>query len=210
MKRLIIILFTVLSLTVNAQIGYQVSLLNKATGEPRANETVTVEVKITDSKDKVIYSGTQSATTNDFGVLSLSVGNADTFNNVDWNNLPLYVSATVDNVLLGRSQILSVPVAEHAKHTGTLTKEILMRKTWAGKGSNGQDFSIKFSEQKMTLVEYYVSSNSTYTGVYYIVGNSVIIPELNEPGYYAIPLILVYLPQKNMLLDAGRMHVTYK
>ena len=37
------------ALSANAQIGYQVSLLDNATGEPRADETVTVEIAITDS-----------------------------------------------------------------------------------------------------------------------------------------------------------------
>ncbi len=49
MKRLIIyaIILTGISLYSSAQIGYQVSLLNNATGEPRADETVTVEIAIT-------------------------------------------------------------------------------------------------------------------------------------------------------------------
>ena len=45
----------------NAQIGYQVSLLNSATGEPRANETVSVTVEITNSESSVICTETKSA-----------------------------------------------------------------------------------------------------------------------------------------------------
>ena len=41
-----------------AQIGYQVSLLNKATGEPRANTTVNATITITDSQDGIVYTGT--------------------------------------------------------------------------------------------------------------------------------------------------------
>ena len=52
--------------TAQAQIGYQVSLLNTATGEPRANVTVSAEVTITDSEGNTIHTGTQQATTNDF------------------------------------------------------------------------------------------------------------------------------------------------
>lgn len=116
MKRLsIIMLMTMLSSSLYAQIGYQVSLLNSATGEPRANETVSITVTITNSEDAQIFSSTQSATTNDFGVLSLQVGNSTTFDNVDWRKLPFFISATVDGVMVGKSQILSVPVAEAAK-----------------------------------------------------------------------------------------------
>lgn len=109
----------------SAQIGYQVSLLDTKTGEPRVNEQVNVSVSITDSKGKVICDNSQTVTSDAFGVLSMTVGNANTFDNVDWNNLPLNISASVDGVLLGSSQILNIPVAEYAKRTGTLTTEII-------------------------------------------------------------------------------------
>lgn len=97
-----------------AQIGYQVSLLDNASGTPRANETVSITVHITNCEGGTIYSQTSSETTNDFGVLSLTLGNDQTFANVDWTKLPFFVSATVNGVLIGRSQLLSVPVAECA------------------------------------------------------------------------------------------------
>ena len=46
--------FAAISTTAQAQIGYQVSLLNTATGEPRANVTVNAQVTITDSQDNTI------------------------------------------------------------------------------------------------------------------------------------------------------------
>lgn len=133
------ILFIVSQQT-NAQIGYQVSLLNSATGEPRAGETVNVSIRLTNSANATIYSQTQSATTNDFGILSLAIGKANTFNNVDWSKLPFFISAYVDGKLIGRSQILTVPVAEYAKkagtadyahRTGVLTMAMLVG-TWIG------------------------------------------------------------------------------
>ena len=150
MKTLNTILFSfilfIVSQQTNAQIGYQVSLLNSATGEPRAGETVNVSITLTNSANATIYSQTQSATTNDFGILSLAIGNANTFNNVDWSRLPFFISAYVDGKLIGRSQILTVPVAEYAKKTkyaqysgtadyahktGVLTKALL-EGTWIG------------------------------------------------------------------------------
>lgn len=97
-----------------AQVGYQVSLLNTATGEPRANTAVNAKVEITDSQDNIIFSGTQKATSNDFGVLQLTVGDADTFSKADTGKMPFFISVTVDGLLIGKSQILSVPVAEVA------------------------------------------------------------------------------------------------
>ncbi len=85
MKRLLKIAAIASALSANAQIGYQVSLLDNATGEPRADETVTVEIAITDSNGKAICSERKSAITNDFGVLSLTVGNSSTFTDADWS-----------------------------------------------------------------------------------------------------------------------------
>lgn len=112
MKRFIII-FTLCSwaLLMNAQIGYQVSLLNTATGEPRANERVTAKVEITDSKSNVVFTDNMDGVTNEFGVLSLTVGDAQTFANVNMVNYPFYISVTVGGVLIGKTQILSVPFA---------------------------------------------------------------------------------------------------
>lgn len=117
MKKLTLTMLCLLAsiMCAKAQIGYQVSLLNTATGEPRANETVTVTVSLSNSEGKVFYSETKSATTNDFGVLSLSIGNADTFKNVDLTKMPFYIEATANGVMIGKSQILNVPTAEVAK-----------------------------------------------------------------------------------------------
>ena len=119
-----------LAATAQAQIGYQVSLLNTATGEPRANVTVNAQVTITDSQNNTIYTGSQRATTNDFGVLSLAVGDASTFANADTGKMPFFISVSVDGTLIGRSQILNVPVAEVAnKLKSSFTKEDLVG-TW--------------------------------------------------------------------------------
>ena len=117
------------SIQSSAQIGYQISLLDTKTGEPRTNERVNVSVKISDSKGNIICNETQSVTSDAFGVLSLTVGNETTFSNVDWNNLPLSISASVDGILIGSSSVLNVPVAEYAKATGVLTMEMLVGRT---------------------------------------------------------------------------------
>lgn len=114
---------------IHAQIGYQVALLNTATGKPRANVTVNAEVTITNAQNEVVHSSTQKVTSNDFGVLSLTVGDADTFQNTDTGKLPFYIAVKVDGVLIGKSQILSVPVAEVAKTLkSSFTKDDLLGK----------------------------------------------------------------------------------
>ena len=171
MKRLFIIATIASALSANAQIGYQVSLLDNATGEPRADETVTVEIAITDSNGKTLCSERKSATTNDFGVLSLTVGNNSTFNDADWSALPFFISATVDGTLIGRSQILNVPVAEYAKQTGVLTKEILKSKTWYQNGY--KDSYYTFSDDTVTFHQISEDGHNSWKYKYQIDGNNV-------------------------------------
>ena len=163
------------ALSANAQIGYQVSLLDNATGEPRADETVTVEIAITDSNGKAICSERKSATTNDFGVLSLTVGNSSTFTDADWSALPFFISATVDGTLIGRSQILNVPVAEYAKQTGVLTKEILKSKTWYQYGYKGRYYT--FSDDTVTFHQISEDGHLSWKHKYHIDGNNVFMIE---------------------------------
>ena len=175
MKRLFTIAAIASALSANAQIGYQVSLLDNATGEPRADETVTVEIAITDSNGKTLCSERKSATTNDFGVLSLTVGNSSTFTDADWSALPFFISATVDGTLIGRSQILSVPIAEYAKQAGILTKEILKSRAWYQYGD--KQYYYTFSDDTATFHENYADGHGHFTSKhkYHIDGNNVFL-----------------------------------
>lgn len=174
---------------VHAQIGYQVTLLDTATGEPRSNETVNVRVTITDSAGGVVCSETKSATTNDFGILSVAVGSQDTFAGADWSKLPFFIEATVDGVMIGRSQLLTVPVAEHANHTGVLTKEKLKSKRWVRDDSSSY---LTFGEDTYTFHE---PGYGAWTHRYFISGNMVGTYGESAVGY------LLYDAEKNVLLD---------
>ena len=179
----VVILLLFITNTAFAQIGYQVSLLNSATGHPRAGETVTVDIKLTNSENVTVYTTQQKATSNDFGVLSLSVGDANTFDELDWNKLPLYIEVSIDGVLIAKSQVLSVPVAEYAKKSGfVLTKELLVSKKWIYTSSfNGRTESLSFFNDG----SFYYDSGDPKTdecdclGKYYIYGDNVILQMRN-------------------------------
>ena len=170
MKRYnVIMLLLFIANTAFAQIGYQVSLLNSATGQPRAGETVTVDIKLTNCENTTVYTTQQKATSNDFGVLSLSVGDAKTFDELDWNKLPLYIEVSIDGVLIAKSQVLSVPVAEYAKKSGfVLTKELLASKTWKCYG-----VSFSFSVDGMGVKSY--GDGDSYNFRYYILDGNIIV-----------------------------------
>lgn len=157
--------------TGSAQIGYQVSLLDRTTGEPRVNESVSVKIDITDSAGTIIISDAQNATTNEFGILSLKVGTADSFVNMDWSKLPLWITATVEGVVIGKSQILNVPVAEYAKSTGSLTADILIGKRWRMIGMSVP--AMVFKADGSGYLDYDDDSPSRFS--YTIDGNSIMI-----------------------------------
>jgi hypothetical protein len=209
MVRIILILFLFSICSAHAQIGYQVALLNQKTGEPRANETVSVTISITDNAGTMVCSETKSATTNGAGILSLEVGNASTFDNTQWDKLPLWVSATVDGVTIGRTQILSVPVAEHAKHYGVITPRHLASKTWHGEYYGDDNATLTFTKSGSARIKYSSTDNfgriETYTNnyKYYIEGNTVALC-----GEYCQTVL--YIPEIDKLLlrdDDGNTHL---
>ena len=205
-KYILILLLAVMpSIVAHAQIGYQVSLLNSATGQPRAGETVTVDIKLTNSENTEVYTTQQKATSNDFGVLSLSVGDAQTFEELDWNKLPLYIEVSIDGVLIAKSQVLSVPVAEYAKKSGfVLTKEFLASKTWQYDMSY-RTYSFDFSENggyifKIICKNDYDCSSVTISGSYYISNNIVYCPYYEEDEEMSFCFILAYNHIKNSIV----------
>ena len=195
MRKIITVLVCLLfGVVVQAQIGYQVTLLNTSTGEPRSNETVNVRVTITDSAGGIVCSETKSATTNDFGILSLAVDSQDTFAGADWSKLPFFIEAAVDGVMIGRSQLLTVPVAEHANHTGVLTKEKLKSKTWTYTKKSGDSIDMTFGDNTCT-VSY--SGAETITKHYTIFGNVIAI---RDGG------LMLYDPETGVLEHSEAMH----
>ena len=181
----------------HAQIGYQVALFNQQSGEPRANETVAVTVTVTDNAGTVICAETKTVTTNGAGIASLEVGNASTFDSADWNRLPLWVAAKVDGVTLARTQILSVPVAEHARHYGELTPEILASKRWSSTGYGYYTFSA--SGRSATFIQPPGAPGDSGTNITYsyeIIGNTVILTETEESQDGQA---LIYVPGRNAL-----------
>ncbi|MDE5875393.1 MAG: hypothetical protein K2M10_06895 [Muribaculaceae bacterium] len=184
-KVLTVVMVITTFVVANAQIGYQVALINNATGEPRALETVSVEISITDKPGKTIYSSTETTSTNDFGIISLTVGNTDTFKDMDWTKLPLYISAKVDGILIGKTQILNVPVAEYAKTTGVLTAENLCKAPFLWKNTDNYgsiwNYSLTFYEdgtgkdhQFYKSPDNYISTD-TYPFRWYIDSNFITI-----------------------------------
>ena len=198
-RQIFLILFILFTNVTFSQIGYQVSLLNSATGQPRAGETVTVDIKLTNCENSTVYTTQQKATSNDFGVLSLSVGDAKTFDELDWNKLPLYIEVSIDGVLIAKSQVLSVPVAEYAKKSGfVLTKEFLASRTWKHEDRYHYVTTLSFSRDgTYNLEESYDGELRIESGRFYIYGDKVI---LRRNTYYDEGF---YLSEEDILIISG-------
>jgi len=155
-KLFLAIVMLCFTIATKAQIGYQVALLNTATGEPRANVTVSVDVALKGADGKTIFSQTQSATSNDLGLLSLSIGNANMFDNVDWNTvLPLSVSVKADGVLVAESQVLTVRVAEYAKKAGYQVTMEDFKGTWYYDDGEYEKCVLTITDTEIVGYDYY-------------------------------------------------------
>ena len=220
MKIRIIQLFYLFVFCVNvqmsAQIGYQVSLLNSATGEPKVHTTVNAQVTLTNSLDEIILTENKSVTSNDFGVLSFTIGNENTLKEADWNKLPFYISVKVDGVLIGKSQVLSVPVAEYAKQAGVVvTKEMLTRKKWIYRysvdGQYDQQISLTFTENNyiyQSPYNVYYEEQGFYEildgKIYCFANDSYEIHSDGKIEHYETKYsthVFEYLPSKNILIN---------
>jgi len=78
----------------------------------------------------VVYSETQSASTNANGLLSLEIGVEAGFDTIHWENGPYFIKTETDPAggtnytITGTSQLLSVPYALYAKTAGNITGNI--------------------------------------------------------------------------------------
>lgn len=183
----LIILMGMVCVGASAQIGYQVALLNSATGEARANERVTVNISLSNSANEVFYEETKQATTNDFGVLSLTIGNENTFSQVDFSKLPFFISVTVNDVLVGRTQVLTVPIAEASKKLVPVAKEKIVGRQWVIKGNR---IIIFYEDGTGHLLKY----DDTYDNFEYEIDGNTIYCYFD--GTYESNLILRYYKNK--------------
>ncbi len=136
----IFILFSaaLLSATVWAQspekMSYQ-AVIRDASDNLITNQAVSMQVSILqgDVFGASIYVETQSANTNENGLLSVEIGSEDAivvkgdFSSIDWATGPFYLKTETDPAggtnytITGTSQLLSVPYALHAKTAESLT-----------------------------------------------------------------------------------------
>lgn len=80
-----------------------------------------------------VYSETFAVTTNAYGLVNLEIGSgtvlSGTFATIDWSNAPYFIETAIDvaggnaYVVMGTSQLMSVPYALYAKEAETVTND---------------------------------------------------------------------------------------
>src|ERR1017187_2948239 len=134
-------------------INYQ-AIARNASGLVIPNATITLRLTITNGNGgSTLYTETDTATTNQFGLFTLQIGLKDTtnFSVINWGTTTPWLKVEMDPaghasfVLMGSSQLLSVPYALYAAHgnqgaPGTNGTNGTNGATWytgAGAPSNG-------------------------------------------------------------------------
>ena len=134
MKKLLSILsIMTLSVMLFAQVpqsfSYQ-TVIRDANWQAISNQNVSIEIAIIEdaSNGAVIYKESHSSTTNDLGLVNLAVGGGvvsfGSWANIDWGNHNYFIQVAVDvtggvnYIVMGTSQLRSVPYALYAENTG--------------------------------------------------------------------------------------------
>lgn len=95
--------------------SYQ-AILRDDSGQIIAAESVTLQIDIlrNSSEGEMVFSETHHTETNDFGLVVLEIGSVESLEGIDWADHPHFISISVNGMLMGTQQLLSVPFALHA------------------------------------------------------------------------------------------------
>jgi hypothetical protein len=117
--------------------NYQ-AILRDSDGNPKANETVTLQISIVTDIGTSVYLETHNTKTNELGIVNVVIGEGTgtkELSAVDWSNGPYFLNIKVNGVTMGSSPLLSVPYALYAGTSGTAADAVKITgdQTIAGK-----------------------------------------------------------------------------
>ena len=136
MKKLFTLLATVtLSVMLFAQapqsFSYQ-TVIRDASWQVLSNQNISLEISIIEdvANGTAIYTESHSATTNELGLVNLSIGDggvmSGSWSNIDWGNHTYFIEVGVDitggtsYIVMGTTQLRSVPYALYAETSGSM------------------------------------------------------------------------------------------
>ncbi|MGM0626286.1 MAG: hypothetical protein ACQES0_10420 [Bacteroidota bacterium] len=115
-----------------ASFSYQ-AVLRNSSGQLMENQQVSVDVEILEgsASGTPVFSESHTISTNAYGLVSLEIGSVNDLSTLSWSAYDYFISISVDGVLMGTSQLLSVPFAMHAN-----TASVAENTHWTDDGSN--------------------------------------------------------------------------
>lgn len=157
MKKMFSILVTLLlSISVFAQAPQKMSyqaVIRNTSNQLVVNKTVGMKISILQASvsGTLVYSETQTPTTNANGLISIEIGGGVGFETIPWNNAVFFIKTETDPegstnyTITGTSQLLSVPYAL-AANTSNYTIHNGYTKMWVFDNPGKYSFSINASE----------------------------------------------------------------
>lgn len=134
MKRILLSLVAIVTISLSsfgqAPEGFKYqAVVRDASSNILSNQTVGMRLTIQQGSigGTTVYTETFAPTTNGYGLVNLEIGTgttSDDFSTIDWANGPFYIETAADvsggttYVVLGTSQLMSVPYALYAKTSG--------------------------------------------------------------------------------------------
>ena len=100
------------------------AVLRDASGNVKANTATTIVLSLLEGSvsGTPVYTETHAVTTNEFGLVNLTVGNGTNkignMGTIDWSANSYFLNVKVDGTDFGTSQLMSVPYALYAKTAG--------------------------------------------------------------------------------------------
>lgn len=109
------------------QFKYQ-AVLHDASGNIIVNQSKTVIINILQDSatGTSVFTEIHNVTTTAQGLINLNIGSQNPLTNLDWSSNVYFIKITVDNVVMGTSQLMSVPYALHAKTVKNETDPIFI------------------------------------------------------------------------------------
>ena len=114
----------------------------------------------------IVYSESHTVTTNDYGLISLLIGDgttSDDLSSIDWVNGPYFLKTDIDGLELSITQLLSIPYALYSEEAGNGVT-VTQTGNWDDAYSWGNHASAGYSP----LTNDFIRDNDT---IYYIDGN---------------------------------------
>jgi len=115
--------------------NYQ-AVIRDNSGDIISEQLIGVEIDILQgsSSGSSVYTETHAETSNDYGLINLKIGvgtTTDDFNSINWENGPYFIQVSIDiaggdnYLMMGASQLLSVPYALHSNSADTVIGDIV-------------------------------------------------------------------------------------